>query len=260
MSEFWDGQRTVIVLSLVCHLALLLHLHREGLGRYFFFRSLLAAEIVQSVCLLPLSPATKIYGDIYFLTSPVIWVFFYLVINELVRLILQDFPAVGGFIRKIFGICVVAAVLIAAAITLPGLHGPAGMRFIELFFVVQRFVILALLVFLTIILLVLVVFRVPLSPNRKRYAIGFALYFGVGVAANLMVFELGLKFAAQLSLWLVTAASAILLAGVVALRKSGEVQVKPVALDAGSRAQQENMQRQLADLNRMLSRAANQGR
>ena len=86
------------------------------------------------------------------------------------------------------------------------------------------------------------------------YATGYALYFGVFVAQDVLWAVLGAQVAYFITLWIVAAGSLILLAGAVLLSQEGEARVvlKPMDVDS-DRAR---LQRQLADMNRMLSRAA----
>lgn len=256
MILFRDWEQVVLAISIFCHTALLWHVSRAGFARYFYLKGLLAAEILQSVLLFPFGSGQTRYALIYFLTCPFIWAFLYLVLLEFVRFILVDFPGVSGAVRKLFGTALGAAVVLSAALALPGLQGPTTYKLLMIFIAMQRFVTLALLLFLVLILVILFRLHVPLSPNRKLYILGYSLYFGIGFAVYLLVSELGFKSIQTLNSYLVTASSTVLLAGVFLLRPQGEIAPQIVTYSEREQRDREQLHRQLTELNRVLSRAA----
>jgi hypothetical protein len=86
------------------------------------------------------------------------------------------------------------------------------------------------------------------------YATGYAIYFGIGVAQDVIVTGLGLRVVYSFNLWTVVVAGVILLAGAALLGSGGEVRVQLESID--SSADRVRLQQQLADINRVLSRAA----
>ncbi len=147
------------------------------------------------------------------------------------------------------------AVVISALYAVPDLRTSSGHRALfRIFPIVERSTVLGLLLFLVLIQLFLFHYRLPLSRNRMVYATGYALYFGVFVAQDVLWAVLGPQVAYFITLWVVAAGSLVLLGGAVLLSQAGEARavLKPVDADS-DRAR---LQQQLADMNRMLSRAA----
>jgi hypothetical protein len=138
----------------------------------------------------------------------------------------------------------------------PDLRAARGtFPFLRLFYSVERSVILALLLFLILIQLFLARYKLNLSRNRKLYSSGYALYFGIGIAADIIQNELlGGKSFLQVSFGLVIVANLILLSGTFLLSRAGET--RPELKPSETSADQERLLQQLADINRMLTRAA----
>jgi hypothetical protein len=86
------------------------------------------------------------------------------------------------------------------------------------------------------------------------YATGYALYFGVVVAQDAILTALGIRTAGSVGLWVAAIAGVILLAGAFLLSSAGEARVELETVDSGS--DRARLQQQLADMNRMLSKAA----
>jgi hypothetical protein len=86
------------------------------------------------------------------------------------------------------------------------------------------------------------------------YATGYALYFGVGVAQDIIYTALGINVVFTVDLWIVVIAAAFLLVGASLLSSAGEVRVQLETSD--SSGDRERLQQQLTDINRLLSRAA----
>jgi hypothetical protein len=97
-------------------------------------------------------------------------------------------------------------------------------------------------------------YRLPLSRNRLIYATGYATYFGIGVAQDIIFTSLGIRVAPDVSLWIVVVAGVVLLAGAVLLRQQGEIKV--AHQPANQDDDRMRLQEQLVEMNRMLTRAA----
>src|SRR5207248_2449484 len=205
---------------------------------------------------LPLQPLTTTYGWAYFISNPILWILSYFVVLELFRLILEDYPGISSAGRKAVTWSMGIAVIVSAISVVPDLRSAhATFPFLRLFYTVERSVILALLLFLVLIQLFLARYRLNLSRNRKLYASGYALYFGTAISSDIILTELlGGRAIDWVSLSLVMIADVILLSGAVLLKREGEVRVK---LDpANNTADQLRLHRELAEINRMLTRVA----
>ena len=246
----------VLLFSIVCHGILLWRLWSEKLYRlYPFLSAFLAAEMIQSIILLPIRQVSVAYGIIYIISSAVVWLVAYLVVLELCRLTLEDYPGIASVGRKAITWCMGLALIVAATFAVPELKIHQGKdRILPAWYVVERSTVLSLLLFLLLMQLFLFRYRLPLSRNRLIYATGYAAYFGIGVAQDIIFTSLGIRVAPEVSLWIVVVAGVILLAGAVSLRQEGEekIELRPASEDDD----RIRLQEQLAEMNRLLTRAA----
>ncbi|MGA2712433.1 MAG: hypothetical protein ABSG41_04935 [Bryobacteraceae bacterium] len=248
-------ERIVLAFSIGCHSVLLWRLWAEKLAKVYLFLTLfLAAEMLQSFAVLPLRQDADLYLWSYVISTPILWVVAYLVVLELYRLTLEEYPGIASVGRKAVTWCMGLAIAISAVYAIPDLRTISASHILRIYVIVERSIVLGLLLFLVLIQLFLFHYKLPLSRNRIVYATGYALYFGIGIAQDIIWTALGVRVADYMTLWIVAVAGMILLAGAVLLNQEGEAKVilKPVDVDS-DRAR---LQQQLADMNRMLSRAA----
>lgn len=253
-SEVWEHR--VLLFSIVCHGILLWRLWSQKLSRtYLYLTVFLAVETLQSLVLLPLPLRSDLYGWTFVFSTPILWILAYLVVLELYRLILEDYPGIASVGRKAVTWCMGLAVIVSIAYAIPDLRTTAGQSpILRIYYILERSTVLGLLLFLVLIQLFLVRYRLRLSPNRMVYATGYAVYFGIGVAQDVIVTALGLRVVYSFNLWIVVAAGLVLLVGAALLTRKGEVRVQLETTD--SSADRARLQQQLADINRLLSRAA----
>lgn len=249
-------ERIVLIFSIGCHSILLWRLWAEKLARvYLFLTVFLATETLQSLILLPFRQDTSSYLWSYLISTPLLWVLAYLVVLELCRLTLEEYPGIASVGRKAITWSMGLAVVISALYAVPDLRTISGhLALFRIFPIVERSTVLGLLLFLVLIQLFLLHYRLPLSRNRMIYATGYALYFGVFVAQDVLWAVLGSQVAYFITLWIVAGGSLVLLAGAVLLSQEGEAKVVLKPMDANS--DRARLQQQLADMNQMLSRAA----
>ncbi|HWF07695.1 MAG TPA: hypothetical protein VG297_04475 [Bryobacteraceae bacterium] len=225
------------------------------LGVYLSLSLFLAAEALQNLVILPIPPRSTLYGTVYMLSTPVLWILAYLVVLELYRLILEDYPGIASVGRKAVSWAMGLAIVVSVAYAIPDLRISGGkFPVLRLYFVAERSIVLGLLLFLVLIQLFLFRYRLRLSRNRMIYATGYALYFGVGVAQDIIYTALGIRVVYTVDLWIVVAAGMILLGGAALLSRKGEVRVQLEPADSSQ--ERARLQQQLVDINRMLSRAA----
>jgi hypothetical protein len=251
-----DWERGVLVFSIICQGLLLWRLWSQKLWSvYLFLTGFLAWETIQDIIELPVKPRSTLYSWVFLLTTPVLWILAFLVVLELYRLILEDYPGIASLGRKAVSWSIVLAVVVSAAYTIPDLRASTGpFPVLRVFAIVERSTVLGLLLFLVLIQLFLLRYRLRLSPNRVVYATGYALYFAVTMAQDVVITAMGIQVVYSFNLWVVAAGGVILLVGATLLKKAGEVKPQLEAVD--SSADRARLQQQLADINRLLSRAA----
>jgi hypothetical protein len=251
-----DWEHRVLLFSIVCHIVLLWRLWSQKLaGLYLFLTVFLVAETVQSIVFLPLVPRSTLYGTVFLISTPLLWILAYLVVLELYRLVLEDYPGIASVGRKAVTWCMGLAIVVSVAFAIPDLRAAGGpFPILRIYGIAERSTVLSVLLFLVLIQVFLVRYRLRLSPNRMIYVTGYALYFCLVVAQDVIVTAMGVQVVDSFNLWVVAAGGAILLAGAFFLSAKGEVRVQLETAD--SSADRVRLQQQLSDINRMLSRAA----
>jgi hypothetical protein len=249
-------EHRLLLLLILCHGVLLWRLWSEKLaGVYLFLTIFLAGETVQDLVGFPIPQDSILYAWLFICSSPVLWLFAYFVVLELYRLILEDYPEIASVGRNAVSWCMGLALAVSVLYALPDLRAaPGPSRILRLYLVAERSTVLGLLLFLVLIQLFLLHYRLRLSRNRMVYATGYALYFGVVVAQDVVLTALGHRTAGTIGPWTTALACVILLAGAVLLTSHGEARVQLEAIDSSS--DRARLQQQLADMNRLLSRAA----
>jgi len=250
----WEHR--VLLFSIVCHGILLWRLWSQKLVRvYLSLTFFLAAEAVQNIVLYPMRLNSNRYFWTFLFSTPILWILAYFVVLELYRLILEDYPGIASVGRKAVTWCMGLALVVSFAYAIPDLRTTSGpFPILRVYYIAERSTVLSLLLFLVLIQLFLVRYRLRLSPNRMVYATGYALYFGIGVAEDVILTALGVHAADAVGLWVVAGAGVILLAGASLLSQKGEVRVQLETGDSSS--DRARLQQQLTDINRLLSRAA----
>ncbi len=254
-----DWAHRVQIFWIAAHGVLLWRLWSQKLARVYLFLAIyLVADLLQGLALFPVTLRTTLYGWIYLTSTPVLWVLAYLIVLELYRLIFEDYPGISSVGRKAVSWCMGLAIVVAVLYAIPDLRTTAG-RFpvLRTYYILERSTVLALLLFLVLIQVFLIRYRLRLSPNRKIYATGYALYFGIVVAQDVIFTSLGLRVVDAVGMWTNVVAGCILLTGAMLLASKGEVRIRLEQAD--SSPDRARLQQQLTDINRLLSRAARGG-
>jgi hypothetical protein len=254
--QFGDLEHRVLLFSIACHGVLLWRLWSQKLaGVYPYLTIFLAAEAAQNIVLFPIRLGSKLYSAIFLISNPILWILAYFVVLELYRLILEDYPGISSIGRKAVTWCMGLALVVSMAYAIPDLRTTTGpFPVTRIYLILERSTVLGLLLFLVLIQLFLLRYRLRLSPNRMVYATGYAFYFGIGVAEDVILTALGARVVDAVGLWVGVGAGAILLVGSALLSSEGEVRVQLETADSSS--DRARLQQQLTDINRMLTRAA----
>jgi hypothetical protein len=251
-----DWEHRVLIFWIGCHGFLLWRLWTQKLfGLYPYLAMFLGVETLQNIVLFPIRPRSTLYGWTYVLSNPILWILAYLVVLELYRLILEDYPGIASIGRKAVTWSMGLAIAVSIVYAIPDLRASTGpFPILRIYYIVERSTVLGLLLFLVLIQLFLVRYRLTLSPNRRIYATGYALYFGVSVAQDVIFTSLGIRVVEAVGVWIVVANGLILLVGAWLLSHKGEARVQLEPVDSSS--DRARLQQQLTDINRLLSRAA----
>jgi hypothetical protein len=252
-------EQRLLLFAIACHGLLVWRLWSQKLtGVYVFLTVFLAAETVQDLLALTIRARSTLYGWFFLLSTPIIWILAYFVVLELYRLILEDYPGIASAGRKAVTWCLGLALIVSFAYAIPELRTSQG-RFpvLRVYYVAERSTVLALLLFLVLIQLFLFRYHLRLSSNRIVYATGYALYFGIGVAQDIIYIALGIRVIDRVTLWMNLLAAVLLLAGTALLSSRGEVKAQLETIDSSS--DRARLQRELSDINRLLSKAARGG-
>jgi hypothetical protein len=253
-STVWE--HLVPLFFIACHGILLWRLWSEKLAKqYLWLTVFLAAELLQSAVVFPFGRRTNVYILLFEFSTPVIWLLAYLVVLELYRLTLEAYPGISSVGRKAVSWCMGLAVAVSVVYAIPDLRGAGRAEpfIVRVFPILERSTVLGLLLFLVLIQIFLFHYHLPLSRNRMIYVTGYALYFGISMAVDIVWTGLGIRVAAAVGFWTVAAGGLILIAGAVLLSQKGEAKV---TLDPDADTDRARLQGQLAEMNRMLTRAA----
>jgi hypothetical protein len=252
----WEHR--VLLFFIACHGILLWRLWSEKLaGVYLWLTMFLAAEMLQNAILFPLNRESNAYLFLFEFSAAVLWVLAYLVVLELYRLTLESYPGISSVGRKAVSWSMGLAVVVSVAYAIPDLRGASGAEraIIRIFPILERSTVLGLLLFLVLIQMFLFHYRLPLSRNRMFYVTGYAAYFGISMALDIVWTSLGIRVAntSRIDLWIVAAGGGILILGAALLSQKGEAKV---TLDPDADTDRVRLQQQLSEMNRMLTRAA----
>ena len=165
-------------------------LHR----RYPIFFCYWVFDVIQSTFLyLPGSP--RLIHEIQIGAWMIQWVFYFLLVLELVDRILSDHPGIARLGHRLFQALMVAAVLCSLyTLRLDPAANPTVNQTLRLLLQVERVVAGCLLIFLLLIILFLWYFPVRLNRNTKAYCWGFTLLFLVKSIVPYFLNSFGLDF------------------------------------------------------------------
>lgn len=193
LSEFSLSDCTVVLSALL----VLLFLCR-GLYRTYpvFFLYWVLDLVLSALPLLPVDFPTQMSIENGFFM--VRWVFYFLLVIELIDRILEDHPGIAKLGRRAVQVMMVLAVG-AAIYTLrfdATPHGTVGGR-VHIMYQLERVVAACLLVFLLATIAFLWFFPVRLNRNTKAYLFGFTSFFLVKALAPLLINTKGMDFIDQ---------------------------------------------------------------
>jgi hypothetical protein len=169
------------IIQIVSYLLVLTKLFRSGLwSKYRYFSWYIAFESLRIPVMLAVPYRSKLYGNVFFATQPISWLFFILVVLELFQLVLRNHAGIASLGRKALTLSLVLSTVISGATLLIELQEirPES-AFLLNFILLDRLVMSSLLVLLLCLVAFLAYFPVPLVRNIRVHAAVFAAYFAV---------------------------------------------------------------------------------
>jgi hypothetical protein len=244
-----------MIATAVCHAMLLGRLWFMGLAsRYRFLAAWLALEAIEGAGLALIPIRSYAYTYTYMGVVPILWILAYLVVLELCRLILEDYPGIAGAGRRIVNWTMGATLIVSAVVAVWGLMARTGRYpFMRSFAIIHLSVRAGLLVFLLVILLFVIRLRLRLPRNRIIYGIGFAACWAMGVVADGLSRIVSVDHAEMIYCIEMLLCSVLLIAGAFLLTPSGENRNRIGEPDPDER--RADIHRHLARMNDLLLKA-----
>jgi|SRR5579871_893375 len=160
-----------------------LDLHR--IYRVFFAYLAFAAARSVTLFVLPSGLRSSTYAIIYFLTAPILWLFYITVVLELYSLVLRNYAGIHSLGRwTLYG-----ALFFSVAISVLTLIPSAGNESSQLMFwctTVERGVVFSLVIFLFLILLFLAIYPVHLCRNILVHSVVYTVFF-LGISMMILI-------------------------------------------------------------------------
>jgi len=99
----WMVEKSIWILTLPASALVLWRLYSLGLhNTYRFFFAYLAVAVLRTTVLLPFSPQSRPYYEIWAATQPVILLLYILIVSELYSLVLHKYPGIYSLGRWFF--------------------------------------------------------------------------------------------------------------------------------------------------------------
>lgn len=244
-------------LSVAGHALLLLRLWQAQLLRvYPFFASYLAYRVARGIALHGFRYGTNAYAWAFFISEPLFWLAYILVVLELYSLVLRNYPGIATLGRWVLTGGLFASILISGISLQADFSNPGEKYPVILYFsVIERGVIFSLVVFLLLITGFLVSYPVPLSRNVIVHSMVCSLYF-LSTTAGLLVRNItGHQVTAGINLALLAASLTCVVAWIAALSPAGEGRTI-VLRHIWRPEQQQRLMDQLSAINSTLLRTA----
>jgi len=257
-------------LEIAAYVVLCVRLRSQGLHRvYRVFAVYLLFRAARSVALAVLPWAcyglwgraygpfeNNVYGWVWIVTEPVVWVLQVLVVLELYSLVLQNFKGIVSMGRWVL-LAGLTVAIVLSSVTLPSelSHSAQHYTMLRGYFVVSRGLDASLVIFLLFITAFLAWFPVPLSRNVVLYSMVYALYFITDTLAELASNLVGARAWTAVNIAGNCVDLLCLSVWIVFLNRMGEAQ-KVVVGHAWTERHEEELMGQLAAINSSLTRSA----
>ncbi len=253
----WLIEKSLWTLTVPARALVLLRLYTLRLHNpYRAFFAYLVLSLLRTALLLPFSPQSKIYLDIYVFTQPAIWLFYILVVAELYSLVLKNYPGISSLWRWLFFAALGVAVVVSMLTVLPnGVGDPKTIPVLHYYLLISRGILTTLAVFLPLLMALAAGFCIPLTRNLLTHCFIFTAYFFTNNIAY-FYYQLGGKRTAYIATLLVLGIESVcLFCWVFLLSSTGEKRTTSLNLGR-SPAHEKMLLGKLASFNESLLRVA----
>jgi hypothetical protein len=250
MPSLAESRTYLTIIQIVGYLLLLRKLFAAKLfDKYWYFGLLIIAEAVRMAVLAVIPLRSDLYAQAYFVSAPIIWVLFVLVVLEFFQLI----AGIASLGRKALSFALICSALVSVATLLVDLqHSPTESALLFNFMLLERLVSTSLLVLLLSLIVFTSYFPIPVARNLRVHACVFAVYFTVRTAMFFIRLIFGLDVVDTVNLAFRLLGIASVYAWIVLLSPSGEL--APVRHTRT--ASEERLLAQLEAINESLMRSA----
>jgi hypothetical protein len=252
---------TILQISLILLSALTaLKLLRTGLHKRYrvFFYFLVFRACVSFSTFLIHDTSSALYFHVFVWTTPIVFIFYVLIVAELYRLVLEKYRGLYTMGRWVMFGSVIVSMTISVLSLLPKLSPatPQRSRAVGYIMYTERGVDTALAVFIVLILLFLSFFPIRLSRNTRVHAVIYSVFFLSSTVALLLRTYFGMRVAATVNTMLLVLNLCSVLAWLALLNPAGEeVAGRPRMVDP---ANESRLLTQLESLNATLLRVSRQ--
>jgi hypothetical protein len=225
-----DLQRIASVAILGLTFVLLAKLYLTGLTRrYRYFSCYLMYEAVCSLVLLLTKKGTTLYGSIWLISKPVLWVLCLMVLLEVYSLVLEKYPGIASLMRwTVTGAAIVSAAISIISLTLDFRNPNEPFPILRVAFAVQRTVDATMAISLVAPLLFMLQFPVRLSRNAVLHCLLFSALVGVEAGCLFARNWYGAESAPMFNLVMSMGTLLCRLGWIFWLTRKGEVSQRPV--------------------------------
>jgi hypothetical protein len=227
-------------------------LHR----RYTFFFAYVLLSAFQSAGAFVLPTHSGAYQKFFLVTTPLVWLFYVLVVLELYGLVLEQYPGLLTLGRwAMYGSIGVSVLLSLLALSLRLRNVVAQKsQLLSYYIVIERGLVSSLLIFLFIILILLRNYPVRLSRNVVIHCLVYSAYFLSSTLAMLAAGLFGVRLSAGVNLFISLFNAACAFVWAFFLNRQGEKRL--VSVSKLSAEQEERIMAQLNALNTTVLRVS----
>jgi hypothetical protein len=172
-------ERGFLIASLFATLLLALRLFSERLHRkYPCLTAYLLFQLAISTAAYFIPSNTNLYGWIYFVTAPLEWILYFMIVREVYAIMLANYKGIETWGKRALTFGMLAGMVLALITLKPDLeHARPARIYLDMLLVASRAVTTTVVFFLLLITAFVLWFPVSAVRNAIYYGIGYATYF-----------------------------------------------------------------------------------